>query len=190
MYKDYIKRFIDCICSCFLIILISPLFLVIAAVIKFTSKGSVFYKQKRVGRKGAVFNCLKFRTMVQNADTIGAWYTSENDNRITYIGRILRKTSLDELPQIINILKGDMSFVGPRPNVIQQLDDYTIEQINQRNSLKPGLTGLAQVKGRSQLNFEERLTYDLDYVKNCSFILDVTIIVNTILIILKKKNAW
>ncbi|MFJ7952314.1 sugar transferase [Lysinibacillus sp. NPDC096418] len=190
MYKEYLKRVIDCICSCFLFILISPLFLIIAVAIKCTSKGSVFYKQKRVGKEGETFGCLKFRTMIQDADKVGAWYTSKNDNRITKIGGILRKTSLDELPQIINIIKGDMSFVGPRPNVIQQLEDYTIDQINQRNSLKPGLTGLAQVKGRSQLSFEKRLEYDLDYVKNCSFILDITILVNTVLILLKKKNAW
>lgn len=190
MYRYYFKRFYDLFFSLILFLLLIPIFLILSIAIKLDSKGPVFYKQKRIGYKGQEFHCMKFRSMVEDADRIGTWYTSKNDSRITKVGSFLRKTSLDELPQVINILKGDMSFVGPRPDVPQQKKQYTDEDYIKRHSVKPGITGLSQAKGRSNLSQEERLKYDLEYVRTCSFSLDINVLIKTAINVLKNKSAW
>ncbi len=185
MYDNF-KRIIDFIIAFCLLILLCPVFLIIMLLIKKNDKGPVFYKQKRVGRQGHLFNLYKFRSM--NFNSNGTFYTQENDPRITKIGKILRRFSLDELPQILNILKGEMSLVGPRPDVEIQQQDYTLEQRNKRNSVLPGVTGLAQATKRSLATFEERISLDLDYVDSKSFILDCKILLWTFKNILKKNG--
>ena len=177
MYKNFIKRLLDIIFSLILIILMSPIFLIISLLIKIEDGGPVFYKQKRIGYKNKVFTIFKFRSMnVMNEQDELKVNQSE---RITKIGRFLRKTSLDELPQLINILKGEMSFVGPRPWTTDLLPYYTENQ-RKRHNVKPGITGLAQTSGRNCINILERIKYDLEYVKNVTFINDLIICFKTV----------
>jgi undecaprenyl phosphate N,N'-diacetylbacillosamine 1-phosphate transferase len=185
-----IKHGVDKITILILCIAAIPLFILIALCIKLTSKGSIFFIQKRVGKDGKDFNIFKFRTMVQNAEKIGSGiYTEENDPRITKIGRILRKTSLDELPQLINILKGDMSIIGPRPTLRYQVEKYTPYQM-QRLRMRPGVTGLAQVNGRNSLPWSKRIEYDIKYVNNYSLWLDFIIILRTIKVVLTAEGVY
>jgi lipopolysaccharide/colanic/teichoic acid biosynthesis glycosyltransferase len=149
----------------------------------------VFYNQSRVGLNGNEFTIFKFRTMVNNASSIGPYFTSDNDPRITKIGGFLRKTSIDELPQFLNVLIGDMSIVGPRPNVMAQKAEYTANDWNARNSVKPGITGIAQVYGRSNCTFEERLNSDLDYIKRQGLVFDTILILKTVIAILLKRGV-
>lgn len=180
------KRFIDVCIAFFLLIIFSPIFLIIGLLIKIEDKGPVFYIQKRVGFNGHPFDLYKFRSMVPNSK--GTFYTQENDPRITKTGKQLRRLSLDELPQLFNILKGEMSLVGPRPDVEAQQQAYTPEQREKRNSVLPGVTGLAQATRRSLATFEERLSLDLEYVASKSFILDCKILIWTFKNILKKNG--
>lgn len=143
------------------------------------------YTQARMGKGGKTFSIYKFRSMVKNADRIGPAYTTQGDTRITRIGRVLRKTSLDELPQIFNILKGDMSFVGFRPDVVREEDDYSQEKY----LMKPGITGLAQVNGRSNLTEKEKLYWENLYTSKVSFLTDVKIIAKTLAVVLKKQGT-
>ena len=194
MYAKYIKRCLDFICSLLGLIILSPLLLILAILVKIDSKGPIFFKQERLGKNGKVFKIIKFRTMVVNAEHIGEGLrvSSENDNRITKIGKILRKTSLDELPQLINVLKGDMSLVGPRPPVTYhpyKYEEYSEEQ-KKRFNVRPGITGLAQVKYRNSATWEERIKVDIIYVKNISFLEDFKIILRTIQSIFKKENIY
>ncbi len=189
----WFKRIFDIAFSLLVLIGIgSWLFPIIAIIIKLTSKGKVFFKQKRYGYKEEVFHCLKFRTMEENAFS-DSKVTAENDNRITKFGRFLRKTSLDELPQFINVLKGEMSVVGPRPHMLA-VDDYYKTKIGRytaRSLAKPGITGLAQVnglrgdQGDRNLQMKKRILADVYYVKNWSFVLDMVIILKTLLLLLK-----
>lgn len=152
--------------------------------------GLFFFIQERIGKDGQPFMIYKFRTMVPNAIHMGTGiYTEENDPRITQIGRFLRKTSLDELPQLINILKGDMSFIGPRPTIQEQVLQYDTFQ-KKRLLIKPGITGLAQVNGRNSISWPERIMYDVQYVENWSFGLDVSIFFKTISVILKQEGLY
>lgn len=180
LYKKYIKRGIDFLAALFLLIVISPVLLIVWILIKVDSKGGAIYKQKRVGLHGNPFYIYKFRTMINNADKVGEAFTKKNDSRITRLGRVLRITSIDELPQIINVVKGEMSFIGPRPDVyngeISPPDLYRV-------SMLPGITGLAQVCGRSNMSKEQKLKYDLDYIKNVSFLNDVKILLRTIIVV-------
>lgn len=193
MYKFIIKRVIDLIV---LIITFLPLLLAgifIALLIKLDSSGSVFFRQKRLGMNGNVFEIYKFRTMVENAEKTGTGiFTNDEDPRITKVGNLLRKTSLDELPQVINILKGEMSFVGPRPPVPyhpHKYEDYNeIQRL--RFTVKPGVTGMAQAYGRNTLSWDERIEYDVKYVKNISFLFDFKIVVKTILSVIRKENIY
>lgn len=186
----FIKRLFDFLLSLILHIVLSPLFLIIAILIKLDSEGEVFFKQERAGLNGKPFMIYKFRTMVKNAEKIGdGYYTGENDPRITRIGRFLRKTSLDELPQLINILKGEMSIIGPRPTLMYQVEKYDDFQ-RKRLLMKPGVTGLAQVYGRNSLSWPERIKYDVYYVENWNLWMDIKIFFKTFLVVLKGEGVY
>jgi len=185
-----IKHGLDKLIAFILLIAVSPVFLIIALGIKLTSKGPIFFIQDRVGKNGKDFKIYKFRTMVQNAEHIGSGiYTEENDPRITKIGRFLRKTSLDELPQLINILKGDMSIIGPRPTLRYQVDKYNEYQMG-RLKMRPGVTGLAQVNGRNSLPWSKRIEYDIEYVNNYSLWLDLKIMIKTVKVVLTAEGVY
>lgn len=184
MYKNFFKRFFDICISAVSIALLWPLFLIIAAFIKTTSPEPIFFMQKRIGKDGRVFQIYKFRTMVENAENIGDGLIvkGEEDSRITSVGRILRKTSLDELPQLINILNGTMSLIGPRPPVTYHpyngYKNYP-EWGKKRFNVRPGITGLSQVKLRNSATWEERIKMDNIYVEQLNFILDIKIFFST-----------
>lgn len=178
-----IKRLVDFVGSVILLIILFPLFIVVAVLIKNDSPGSIFYAAKRVGKNGKPFLLYKFRSMVVDADK-GDFFTSDNDSRITDIGRTLRITSVDEFPQIINVLKGEMSFIGPRPIALQQENEYSPEDFRKRHVVLPGLSGLAQVSGRSDLTYEQKKYFDLYYAEHISLSLDLSILVKTI------KTVW
>lgn len=190
----WIKRVTGFAFSLIGLILFSPLILVISILIKIDSQGPVLYKQERVGENRKIFKLLKFRSMVENAETNGAVWAEENDNRITRVGRWLRKWRLDEIPQMFNVLKGDMSFVGPRPE-----RPYFVEKLRKeipfydhRSSVKPGVTGWAQIKyryGASKEDALEKLKYDLYYIKNLSPLFDLIVIFETIKVVLFGKGA-
>ena len=180
------KRTFDFIISLFTLILLSPLFIIVALIIKITDRGPVFFTQNRIGLNGKEFKIYKFRSMKIDANKLGPYYTQDNDDRITKIGKYLRRSSIDELPQLINVLKGDMSLVGPRPNVLSQKELYLIEDWGKRNSVLPGITGLAQAAIRSEGTAEQRLELDLFYVDNTSFLFDIKIIFMTVKQIIKK----
>ena len=184
-----LKRIFDIIFSLIFLILTFPLFLVIAILIKLTSKGPVFYKQLRAGRNGKPFYIYKFRTMVKDADKMGPLITDKKDRRITPIGKFLRRFSIDEFPQFINVLKGDMSIVGPRPEVVEIVKKYKAWQ-RKVLSVKPGITGLAQISGRQELDIPTKLKIDLYYINNYSFLLDMEIIFKTIIYIFKGEGAY
>jgi len=193
MYKKKLKRIIDIL---LILITILPLFIIgviISILIKKDSKGKIFFKQERLGKNGKIFNIYKYRTMIEDAEKVGSGiYTNDEDPRITKFGHILRKTSLDELPQIINIIKGEMSFVGPRPPLPYhpyKYENYDEEKIKRFN-VKPGITGLAQAYGRNTLTWDERIEYDVKYVKKISFLLDCKIIFKTIFSVIKKENIY
>lgn len=194
------KRLFDLFFSVLFIIISLPFTLYTAIAIKLTSRGSVFFKQKRVGRNGRIFNMFKFRTMVINADELKPSLTSINDSvgpifkikkdpRITIIGRILRRYSLDELPQLINVLIDQMSLVGPRPPLISEVKEYEKWQLRRIDTV-PGMTGLWQVSGRSDLPFDKMAKLDLYYIKNWSIWLDIYILIKTIPAILSGKGAY
>jgi len=182
------KRFFDIFISTLGIILLSPLMLAIAIWIKFDSKGPVLFKQERVGKDGKLFTILKFRTMTVGSEKTG-FHVSENDARITKSGSFLRKTSLDELPQLFNILIGNMSIVGPRPTLKYQVDSYDDFQ-KRRLEVKPGVTGWAQVNGRNSLSWPERIKLDVWYVDNYSFWLDIKILWKTIFVWLRGEGIY
>ena len=183
MYK-YVKRILDLIIAITLFIIFLIPMIIISILIKLDSKGPVLFKQVRTGKNGKPFNLYKFRSMAVDNDVHDF---SKQDNH-TKVGDILRKTSLDELPQIINILKGEMSFIGPRPWITDYYENMTEEQ-RHRNDVLPGITGLAQAKGRNNITIFDKINYDLEYVKNYSFIQDVKIVFLTIKTVLSKEGA-
>ena len=194
MYRKFFKRFLDIILSLLALIVLSPVMLLICLAIKLDSKGKVFFLQERLGKDGKVFKIYKFRTMVENAEHIGDGLrvSSESDSRITKVGGILRKTSLDELPQLINVLRGDMSLIGPRPPVTyhpHNYEDYPEFQ-KARFNVRPGITGLAQVRLRNDGTWNERIDVDLEYIKNITFIGDIKIIFETIFKVLKCESVY
>jgi lipopolysaccharide/colanic/teichoic acid biosynthesis glycosyltransferase len=190
-----IKRLADLIGSIIGIILISPILIIISLAIKLTSKGPVLFKQERLGKDGRVFTILKFRTMVINAENIGAgiFINSESDPRITKIGRILRAASLDELPQLLNVIKGDMSLVGPRPPATyfpyKGYENYPA-WAKPRFKMRPGITGLAQVRIRSMAPWDQRIVIDIEYIENFNIFMDIKIIIKTIQTVLQRKNIY
>lgn len=169
------KRLTDIILSLTALVLLAPVLLLAALAVVLDSGWPVFFKQTRVGLGGREFGMFKFRSMVKNAASTGPYFTDTNDTRITRVGQFIRRTSIDELPQIINVLLGDMSLVGPRPDVPVQRALYESQDWAMRCSVRPGITGLAQVKGRSELAWEMRLSLDLAYVKKASWWLDIQI---------------
>jgi len=185
-----VKRAIDLLGSLTGLLITSPLLLGVALAIKLDDGGPVFFRQQRAGLKGQAFRIFKFRTMVINAEKQGAGvFVEEEDPRITRVGKFLRHTSLDELPQLINILRGEMSLVGPRPTLPYQVENYDQKQMR-RLDVKPGITGWAQVNGRSALTWPERIELDLWYIENWSLWLDLKIILKTFLVVLKKGNLY
>ncbi|MDN6572471.1 MAG: sugar transferase [Staphylococcus equorum] len=191
----FIKRLFDFLGSLMGIGILSPILLIISITIKFSSKGPVFFKQKRLGKNGKVFNIFKFRTMVTNAENIGDGLTVKNelDNRITGIGRFLRKLSLDELPQLFNVLLGNMSLVGPRPPVTYfPYDGYQNypEWAKKRFLMKPGITGIAQVTVRNSVPWNDRIKVDNKYIDSFSLVLDFKILLLTIKKIFSTDNIY
>ncbi len=185
MYK-YIKRGMDFTVAFVALIILSPLMLIVALLIKLNRDGPVLFKQERPGLNGKIFKVYKFRTMsVKTHDEKGRELS--DFERMSKIGNLLRKTSVDELPQFINILKGDMSFIGPRPLLTEYLDLYTPEQMR-RHEVRPGISGWAQVNGRNTITWEEKFMLDVEYVDNMSFGMDVKIFVRTILNVLKQDG--
>lgn len=180
------KRIFDVVLASVLLLAISPLLLLVSVLIKLDSDGPVLFFQERVGRYGNSFRMLKFRSMVSNAAKLGSYMTADNDPRITRIGRLIRRSSVDELPQLINVLFGDMSLVGPRPDVPAQRVEYTDEEWETRHRVRPGITGLAQATLRSLATPEQRKLLDIQYAKTHSFLQDIWIILMTIKQVLVK----
>ncbi|MBE5910041.1 sugar transferase [Pseudobutyrivibrio sp.] len=188
LYRRVIKRILDLIIGVILLFLLGWLIIVLSIVIVLAEGRPVFFKQKRVGQYGRPFNIYKFRTMVKNAEKIGPKQTNREDSRITKVGKLLRKTSLDELPQIVNLIKGDMSVVGYRPGVYE---NYTENDFKSGMfDVKPGITGYAQVNGRSSLSLEEKRMWELKYVKDISFCVDLLIILKTIKVVISRSNSY
>jgi lipopolysaccharide/colanic/teichoic acid biosynthesis glycosyltransferase len=174
------KRVFDVLLSLFALVLLSPLLLAAAAAIALESGRPILFRQIRMGRGGREFRMYKFRSMVRDADVIGPYHTAVGDRRVTRVGRFLRRSSLDELPQLLNVMKGDMSLVGPRPDVPAQRALYSDAHWKQRCSVRPGITGLAQALLRSQATQAERLALDLQYAREHSLWMDVRIIAWTL----------
>lgn len=198
MYKFnlFLKRLFDIVSSGLLALVLTPLWIIVAIWIKLDSKGPVFFKQGRRTKDGRVFNMLKFRSMVVNAEHMGTGlFNYENDPRVTKVGRFLRNTSIDELPQLFNILKGDMSVVGPRPCVTYELGDFDTlnKRYKKRFEVKAGLTGLAQVKGRNDIGWDEKVGYDNQYVdefKRIGVLADIKILFESVIKVFKKEDIY
>lgn len=189
MYRNNIKRLLDLIISGMCIIILFPFFLLICILIRLESKGSPIFIQKRVGQHGKEFKIFKFRTMLRYEDSFNPDGTPiENYDRVTRVGNILRKTSIDELPQLLNIFLGDMSIVGPRPTLPYQVEKYAEHQLR-RLDVKPGLTGLAQINGRNSITWEKKIQYDLEYIERLSITFDIKIILKTIFIVFKSEKV-
>lgn len=182
MYKN-VKRFIDVALALFALVLLSPVLLAVAILIKATSEGPVFFKQDRIGMNGKVFKIYKFRSMCVGAEKTGTGvYSGKNDARVTKVGRIIRATSIDELPQLLNILKGEMSFIGPRPPLTYHPWEYSEYTDFQKRmfEVRPGITGWAQVNGRKDVEWNRRIELNVWYIENMSFFLDIKIFFMTI----------
>lgn len=183
MYKRYLKRGLDILFSLLILILGAPLFLILTIAVRLDSEGPALFRQERIGLNGKTFEIYKFRTMILNAEYTGTGvYSYKNDNRVTKVGRFLRASSLDELPQAINILKGDMSFIGPRPPLTYhpwEYSEYTQEQLRMFE-VRPGITGWAQVNGRKGLQWPRRIEFNVWYVDHVSFLLDLKILFLTV----------
>lgn len=201
LYCTLFKRICDIICSLIAIAILSPILLVISILIKMTSKGPVVYKQNRVGKQGQIFSIYKFRSMVNDAYNFRKYLSEEqinyyrinrklnNDPRVTKVGRIIRRTSLDELPQLVNILKGDMSIVGPRPMMPEEIKMYG-KNYKLYITTKPGLTGLWQIHGRFRTSMKQRMRLDVIYIKNQGILTDIKIIFRTFVVVILQKGAF
>ncbi len=183
------KRLFDIILSMLAVVFLSPVFFAIWVAIKLASKGPAVFTQERAGKGGKPFTFYKFRTMRTDADPFGASPKGGDDPRLTKVGKFLREYSLDELPQLFNILKGDMSLVGPRPLYVSQMAEWN-ERQKRRLEVKPGLTGLAQISGRGQLTREDKLEFDVKYVETASLRLDIKIIFLTFLSVFGRKDIY
>ena len=185
MYRLFFKRAIDLVFSLVFVVLLCPIYILLIIFLGFYYKGNPFFTQERPGKDNKLFNVIKFKSMIDAFDLHGI--ALPNKDRITNVGKFLRKTSLDEIPQIFNIIKGDMSFIGPRPLFKSYLDYYTLEELK-RHSVKPGVTGLAQVNGRNYLEWSERLSLDIEYAQNVTFLLDIKILFLTFLKVIKRED--
>lgn len=185
MYQKYFKRVFDFCCALAAILVFCWLYIIVAVLVRIFLGKPVLFKQKRPGRGGKIFTLYKFRTMTDKKDENGELLSDEE--RLTKFGRFLRKTSLDELPEAFNILKGDMSVIGPRPLLVEYLPYYTEEEMH-RHDVRPGLSGLAQINGRNTMKWEEKFKYDLEYVNNISFVNDLKIIFKTVLRVVKPTD--
>ena len=185
MYKTVFKPFLDFLISLIILLVISPLFLIITIVLMLYYKGNPFFTQERPGKNEKIFKIIKYKTMNDNKDLNGILLTDLE--RLNSIGYYLRKYSLDELPQLINVLKRDMSLIGPRPLLVEYLPFYD-EQQKCRHNVRPGITGWAQVNGRNAISWEKKFEYDIFYVNNLSILLDIKIIKLTILKVIKKEG--
>ncbi|KPK78106.1 MAG: hypothetical protein AMJ79_00870 [Phycisphaerae bacterium SM23_30] len=185
-----IKYLIDFTAAAVGLILCSPIMLVLALAIKLASKGPIFFCQERLGKDARIFRLYKFRTMIPGAVNLGAGLaTKENDSRITAVGSFLRKSSLDELPQLLNVLKGDISLVGPRPTVPEQLEYYGPFE-RRRLEMRPGITGLATIRGRASIPWSKRIQYDVQYIDNFNLWLDLKILLKTIIVVLRGEGTY
>ena len=193
------KRAIDIIGAGSGLVLLSPVIAVVACAVKFTSKGPIFFSQKRVGKNGELFDMYKFRSMVVNAEELkeklahqnemsGPMFKMKDDPRVTKVGKFIRKTSLDELPQLWNVLKGDMSLVGPRPSLHKEVVQFE-KWMYKRLSVKPGLTCFWQVSGRNNIDFEDWMKLDIKYVDERNLYIDIKLIFKTVLVLFGDKNA-
>ncbi len=185
MYKRILKQFFDFLIAIIAIIALSPLFLLLIILLSFTNKGKPFFTQKRPGYKTKPFYLIKFKSMNEKKNNKGELLPA--NQRITKVGGFIRKTSLDEIPQLINVLKGDISLIGPRPLRMEYLPLYSKEQ-SRRHNVKPGITGWAQVNGRNSITWEEKFKHDVWYVDNVSFWLDLKIIWMTIIKVIKRES--
>lgn len=178
--KQPLRRIFDLLVAALILILLSPVILIAAIAIKLTSRGPVIFRQRRVGYRGHQFDVLKLRSMVSGAENLGAGLAvNRGDSRITAVGRFLRRTSLDELPNLVNVIKGEMSIIGPRPTVQVQVDQYT-ERQRRRLEMRPGITGWAQVNGRASLPWADRIELDIFYIDNRSTRMDLKILALTV----------
>lgn len=185
MYAKYIKRILDLILSLMALIVLMPLMIIIGILVRINLGSPIIFKQKRPGKNEKIFTLYKFRTMTDKRDIDGNLLPDEY--RLTKFGKFLKSTSLDELPELINIIKGDMAIVGPRPLLVEYLPYYTEEE-KHRHDVRPGLTGLAQVNGRNAISWEEKLKYDTEYIKKISFYSDLKIIFKTIKKTIKRED--
>lgn len=185
MYAKYIKRILDFILSLCALIVLSPILLIVAILVRVKLGSPVIFKQRRPGKDEKIFTLYKFRTMTDSRDENGELLP--DSERLTKFGKFLRSTSLDELPELVNILKGDMAIVGPRPQLVRDMIFMTDEQ-RKRHTVRQGLTGLAQVNGRNNITWEEKINLDLEYIKNITFIVDVKIILKTVGKVFKRED--
>ena len=196
LVNDFIKRLFDIVSSSLAIVVLSPLWVVVSIMIKCDSKGPVFFRQDRRTKDGRVFEMLKFRSMVVGAEKKGAGlFNYKDDPRVTKVGRFLRDSSIDELPQLFNILKGDMSVVGPRPCVTYELGDFDTlnKRYKKRFEMKAGLTGMAQVKGRNDISWDDKVGYDNEYIdlyNKYGVLIDIKILFDSVLKVFKKENIY
>lgn len=185
MYAKYVKRFLDLILSLLALIILMPVMIVIYILVRIKLGSPAIFKQQRPGKNEKIFTLYKFRTMTDKKDEKGNLLPDEQ--RLTKFGKLLRSTSLDELPELFNILKGDMSIVGPRPLLVEYLKLYNEEQ-RHRHDVRPGLTGFAQVNGRNSISWEEKFRDDIKYIENISFITDIKIVFKTIIKVFKREG--
>lgn len=185
MYRKYGKRILDIFLSGAALVILSPVILLIAGMVKIKLGSPIIFKQKRPGLKEQIFELYKFRTMTNDVD--GNGQLLPDSERLTKFGKFLRATSLDELPELVNIWKGEMSIVGPRPLLVKYLKRYDDRQ-KHRHDVRPGLTGLAQVNGRNLVDWNQRFEYDLEYIKNVSFLNDMKIVIRTVTCVFGKKG--
>lgn len=185
MYQKFVKRFFDVVLSLCTLLVLSPVLLFVAALVRVNLGSPVIFHQERPGKDGRIFRLYKFRSMTDARDEDGNLLPDEM--RLTKFGCLLRSTSLDELPELWNILKGDMSIVGPRPLLVRYLSRYSEEQ-SRRHDVRPGLTGWAQVNGRNAISWEARFAYDVEYVERVSFLLDVKILFLTVAVVFRRRG--
>lgn len=185
MYQSIFKPLFDRACALILLVIVSPVIIVVAAVLYVVNRGRIWFTQERPGKDGVVFTVIKFRTMTDERDVHGNLLP--DSERLTTMGKFVRKTSIDELPQLFNILMGEMSFVGPRPLLVEYLALYNPEQLR-RHHVKPGITGWAQVNGRNTVMWPQRFAYDVWYVDHISFVLDMKILFLTVLKVVKAEG--